>query len=108
MIYEGNDLKSFRTFKTSSFEGPLASVKFFFKFNLPSIFTKKLVENHEYRIKDLKVRVSRQANYSQFTNFNFVFSLFTKINPVSRKNHFDPFGEQHITLALLPLFSPEG
>ena len=106
--YEGMTLKSFRTFKTSPFEGQKASVKFFFKFNLPSIFTKKLVENHEYRTKYLKVRVSRQANYSHFTSFNFVFSLFTKINTVSCKNPFDLLGEQHITLALLSLFSPEG
>ena len=50
-----------------------------------------LVENHEYRIKNCKVHVSRQANHSQFTDFNFVFSPFTKLkalNPVSRKNPF--------------------
>ena len=50
-----------------------------------------LVENHEYRIKNCKVDVSRQANHSQFTDFNFVFSPFTKLkalNPVSRKNPF--------------------
>ena len=40
---------------------------------------KKLVENHEYQIKDFKVHLSRQANHSQFPNFNFVFSPFTKI-----------------------------
>ena len=50
-----------------------------------------LVENHEYSIKNCKVHVSRQANHSQFTDFNFVFSPFTKLkalNPVSRNNRF--------------------
>ena len=51
----------------------------FFCYNLPSIFRKKSVENHEYRIKDFKAHVSRQANDSQFTNFNFAFSPLTKI-----------------------------
>ena len=44
---------------------------------------KKLVENHEYQIKDFKVHLSRQANHSQFTNFNFVFSPFTKLKNTS-------------------------
>ena len=49
--------------------------------------------NHEYRIKNCKVHVSRQANHSQFTDFNFVFSPFTKLeplNPVSLNNPFQP------------------
>ena len=59
---------------------------------------KKLVENHEYQIKDFKVHLSRQANHSLFTNFNFVFSPFTKIkntslNPVSHKNFLHPLFE---------------
>ena len=54
----------------------------FFSYNLPSIFRKKLVENHECRIKDFKAHVSRQANHSQLTNFNFAFSPFTKIKNI--------------------------
>ena len=106
LTYEGNDFKSFRTFNTSSFEGPLASVKFFFKFNSPSIFTKKLVENHVYRIKDLKVRVSRQAT---IRSSRILISCFRFSRKLIRfmQNPFDPLGEQHITLALLSLFSPE-
>ena len=73
-----------------SFSLTLASVKFFFKFNLPSIFTKKLVEIHEYRIKDLKVRVSRQANYSQFTNFNSCFRFSRKVIPFHAKTPLTP------------------
>ena len=40
---------------------------------------KKIDQNHEYRIKDFNVHVSRQANHSEFTDFKFVFSPFTKI-----------------------------
>ena len=54
----------------------------FFSYNLPSIFRKKLVENHECRIKDFKAHVSRQNNHSQLTNFNFAFSPFTKIKNI--------------------------
>ena len=52
---------------------------------------KKIVESHEYRIKNFKVHVSPQANHSQFTNFHFIFSPFTKLkalNPVSPNNPF--------------------
>ena len=86
LTYKGMTLSPLGLLK----QGPLASVKFFFKFNLPSIFTKKLVENHEYRIKDLKVRVSRQANYSQFTNFNSCFRFSRKVIPFHAKTPLTP------------------
>ena len=43
---------------------------------------KKLDENHVYRI-DFKVHASRQANHSQFTDFNFAFSPSMKIKSTS-------------------------
>ena len=102
LTYKGTTLSPLGLLK----QGPLASIKFFFKFNLSSIFTKKLVENHEYRIKDLKVRVSRQATIRSSRILISCFRLSRKLIRFMQ-NPFDPLGEQHITLALLSLFSPE-
>ena len=107
--YKGTTLAPLEPFKQVHLKVHWLQCKFFFSCNLPSIFTKKLVENHEYRIKDFKVHVSRQANHSQFANFNlnscfYLSRKFKTFNPVSRKNPLSPLSERNRTSLCLSCF----
>ena len=56
--------------------------------SVETIFTKELVENHEYRVKDFKVHVWRQGNQSLALNSYFHLSRKLKtLNHVSRNNY---------------------
>ena len=77
--YKGTTLSPLGLYKQVHLKVHWLQCKIFLQLQHTIYFHKKIVENHEYRIKDFKVHVSRQANHSQFTHFNFVFSPFTKI-----------------------------
>ena len=76
--------RSFRTYKgTTSFDVHLKfhrlQWKIYLQLHLTICFHEKISWKSRISIKDFKAHVSWRANHSQFANFNFVFSPFTKI-----------------------------
>ena len=92
--YKGTTLSPLGLYKQVHLKVHWLQCKIFLQLQHTIYFHKKIVENHEYLIKDFKVHVSRQANHSQFTNLISCFHLsrkLKKLNPVSSKNPFHPF-----------------